>query len=178
MNTHSASGTARIFHINDHLNQLILENLDPAAWQAKPPGQVRTIAAIFTHMHNIRVKWIRLSAPHLNLPAQLHRSRCTIAQARTAFRHSAKGCADLLAGTLDAAPATIPTFRRDVWARNWPPSLDMLAYMLMHEAHHRGQICLLAHQLNYPLPSRIANNLWNWEKLWHTLGSPKSSSPS
>jgi len=41
------------------MNQILIEHLDPAAWRAKPPGKnkVRSIAAIFTHMHNVRTKW-------------------------------------------------------------------------------------------------------------------------
>ena len=36
----------RIFAANDRLNQILIENLDPAAWRAQPPGKTRTIAAI------------------------------------------------------------------------------------------------------------------------------------
>ena len=71
----------QIFAANDRMNQLLIEHLDPAAWRAKPPGQVRTIAAIFTHMHNVRTKWIRLTAPQLGVPAQLNRADCTPEQA-------------------------------------------------------------------------------------------------
>jgi uncharacterized damage-inducible protein DinB len=31
---------------------------------------------------------------------------------------------------------------------------EMLCYMLAHEAHHRGQVCMLAHQLGFPLRNR------------------------
>ena len=69
-------GMLETYAVNDRLNQLILDHLDPRAWRAKPPGSnARTIAAIFAHMHNIRRKWLRLSAPHLKLPAQLDRTR-------------------------------------------------------------------------------------------------------
>jgi uncharacterized damage-inducible protein DinB len=71
-----------IFMVNDRINHMILGNLDPNAWRAKPPRRgVRTIAAMFTHMHNVRRKWVRLSAPHLKLPAPLDRTRCTQKQA-------------------------------------------------------------------------------------------------
>ena len=56
----------QIFAANERMNQLLIEHLDAAAWRAKPPGNVRTIAAIFTHMHNVRCKWVRLTAPHLD----------------------------------------------------------------------------------------------------------------
>src|ERR1039458_4108375 len=68
--------------VNDRINQILIERLDPAAWRAKPPGKVRTIAAIFTHMHNVRCKWARLTAPHLKVPRQLNRAHCTPEQAR------------------------------------------------------------------------------------------------
>jgi uncharacterized damage-inducible protein DinB len=51
----------------------------------------------------------------------------------------------------------------------------MLCYMLSHEAHHRGQVCMLAHQLGFPLPKQVAYGIWNWEKLWRECGS--SSGP-
>ena len=43
-----------IFVANERMNQLLIEYLDPKAWRAKPPGKARTIAAIFSHMHNVR----------------------------------------------------------------------------------------------------------------------------
>jgi hypothetical protein len=44
----------QIFAVRDRMNQVLIDHLDPTAWRAKPPGQVRTIAAIFTHTHNVR----------------------------------------------------------------------------------------------------------------------------
>jgi uncharacterized damage-inducible protein DinB len=46
----------------------------------------------------------------------------------------------------------------------------MLAYMLTHDAHHRGQACLLAHQLGFPLPRDTAYQMWVWEKLYRDCG--------
>ncbi|HXM16743.1 MAG TPA: hypothetical protein VN933_15970, partial [Candidatus Eremiobacteraceae bacterium] len=57
---------AEAYLVNDGMNQMMLEYLDPRAWRLKPPGVgagARPIVAIVTHMHNIRRKWIRLSAP-------------------------------------------------------------------------------------------------------------------
>jgi len=66
------------YAVNERMNQIVLEHLHPAAWRAKPPGsRARTIAAIFSHVHNIRRKWLRLSAPHLTLPVLLNRATCT-----------------------------------------------------------------------------------------------------
>ncbi len=160
----------QVFAANQRMNQLLIEHLDPAAWTAKPPGKVRTIAAIFTHMHNVRTKWIRLTAPHLKVPKQLNRTRCTPQQALTALAESAARCEEMLAEALGGA-GRIEKFRRDGWAKPWPVGVEMLCYMLAHEAHHRGQVNMLAHQLGYPLAGEAAYGMWNWEKLWKECGA-------
>ena len=160
-----------IWAANERMNQLILEHLDPRAWQAKLPGSKgRTIAAIFAHVHNIRRKWLRLSAPHLKVPAQANRTHSTQKQVKAAFAQSAQRCSEMLADALAATPARVKTFRRDGWAQSWPAGPTMLAYMFAHEAHHRGQVMMLAHQLGFPLPGNINYGLWDWDRLWKQCG--------
>jgi uncharacterized damage-inducible protein DinB len=162
------------------MNQLLIEHLDPAAWLAKPTapkpggkarGNVRNIAAIFTHMHNMRAKWVRLTAPHLKVPAQLDRAHCTPQQASAGLAESAACCTEMLAEAL-GGEGRIKTFLRDGWARPWPVGVEMLCYMMAHEAHHRGQVCMLAHQLGFPLSIAVTSGMWNWEKLWKEGGAP------
>ena len=161
-----------MFAANDRMNQNLIEHLDPAAWSAKPPGKVRTIGAIFTHMHNVRTKWVRLTAPHLKVPPQLNRTRCTPEQARAGLAESAARCGEMLAEAL-GGEGRIEMFRRDGWAPEWPVGVEMLFYMLAHEAHHRGQVCMLAHQLGFTFPHNVADGIWNWEKLWRECGAPE-----
>jgi uncharacterized damage-inducible protein DinB len=160
---------ARIFAANDRINQLLIDRLDPAAWTVRTPGNVRTIAAIFTHIHNVRTKWIRLTAPHLTVPAQLKRTSCTPQQARAGLAESAARCGEMLAEAL-GGEGRIKEFRRDGWARPWPVGVEMLCYMIAHEAHHRGQVCMLAHQLGFPLPGSVTSDMWNWEREWKHAG--------
>jgi uncharacterized damage-inducible protein DinB len=162
---------AEVYLVNDRMNQIVLEHLDPRAWRAKLPGtRARTIAAIFSHVHNVRRKWLRLSAPHLKLPAPLDRARCTQEQARTALAESAARCCEMLTEALARPGGRIETFRRDGWAKAWPAGTDMAAYMITHDAHHRGQACMLAHQLGFPLQGEAAYGIWVWEKLRKECG--------
>jgi uncharacterized damage-inducible protein DinB len=162
-----SESAARVFAANERINQLLIEHLDPAVWTVKPPGNVRTIAAIFTHMHNVRAKWIRLTAPHLKVPARLNRAHCTPQQARKALAASAVLCEQMLA---DVEAGRIQQFVRDGWAKPWPVGAGMvtamLSYMLVHEAHHRGQVAMLAHQLGFPLSKEVTSKMWSWKKLW------------
>ena len=166
----------RMFAAIERMNQMLIEHLDPAAWEAKLPAKpackVRTIAAIFTHMHNVRCKWIRLTAPHLKVPTQLNRAHCTPVQARAGLVESAVRCAEMLGEALGGGGGRVEKFVRDGWAQPWPVGVEMLCYMLAHEAHHRGQLCMLAHQLGFPLPIEVTSGIWNWERLWKECGLP------
>lgn len=163
------------YAINERMNQIVLEHLDLAAWRNQLPGSKgRTIATIVSHVHNIRRKWLRLSAPHIKLPAQLHRATCTPRQAQAALLESAARCsemlADALSGPQSGPPNPVETFLRDGWAKPWPAGVTMLVYMITHDAHHRGQVCMLAHQLGFPLPAKVTSEMWAWEKLWKQCG--------
>jgi uncharacterized damage-inducible protein DinB len=165
------SSSAQIFLLNDRVNQMLIEQLEPAAWTTKLSAKlhIRTIAAIFTHMHNVRCKWIRLTAPHLKVPRQLNRAHCTPEQAGAALAESAARCAEMLAEAL-RDDGRVTQFRRDGWAAPWPVGPEILCYMLSHEAHHRGQVCMLAHQLGFRLPNTVTSGMWNWERLWKDTG--------
>ena len=77
---------------------------------------------------------------------------------------------EMLAEALDGS-GRVEKFLRDGWARPWPVGPEMLCYMLAHEAHHRGQVCMLAHQLGFQLPNAVTSEMWNWEKLWKERGA-------
>jgi uncharacterized damage-inducible protein DinB len=158
------------YAVNEAMNQLLLEHLDRRAWRAEIPGyRGRTIAAIYAHVHNIRRKWLRLSAPHLKLPPPLDHRRCTQKQARTALAKSAALCCQMLKEAL-GNQRRVESFHRDGWARRWHPGAAMFAYMMTHDAHHRGQVCMLAHQLGFPLAKPAAYGMWGWEKLAKNCG--------
>src|SRR6266481_10035033 len=102
---------------NDVMNQLILSHLDPRAWRAQPPGQKgsgRTIAAIFAHLHNTRLKWLKKNAPHLKCPPLLNPDRCTMKEAAAAHRRSGAQCLRMLTDASSAAPnRRVSKFARD-----------------------------------------------------------------
>ena len=131
VHTQLGRAAVQIFAANDRMNQILIEHLDPAAWRAKPPGKARTIAAIFTHMHNVRSKWVRLTAPHLKVPPQLNRAHCTPQQARAGLAESAARCAEMLAEALGGCGGRVEKFRRDGWAAalaGWPGNAVLHAF--------------------------------------------------
>jgi uncharacterized damage-inducible protein DinB len=157
---------------NAAMNDLLLTHLDPRAWRESSTrnatGDSRTLAEIFAHMHNNRLRWLELSAPHIKRPAKLDPASCTIRQTRGAHGRSAASCHEMLRQALDPkSKKRVTKFSRGNWAPTaWPAG----AYMFAHDAHHRGQIIMLARQLGYPLSEHAAHGIWHWEKLWHQTG--------
>ena len=76
----------------------------------------------------------------------------------------------MLAEALSGPQGRVQSFVRDGWARPWPPGIAMFAYVITHDAHHRGQVCMLAHQLGFPLTGQAAYGMWVWEKLAKECG--------
>ena len=160
---------------NDRMDQLLFEHLDARAGRAKPPGlsrqEGRTIAAILAHVHNNRLVWLKRSAPHLRCPAPLDPLRCTLKQAASAHQESAARCFQMLKEALSENPdRRVTKFSRGSWAPVWPAGATMFAYMFAHEAHHRGQVIAIAHQLGYRLPEKAAYGIWQWDRIWKELG--------
>src|SRR5579863_8231698 len=95
------------YAVNDAMNQILLAHIDRRAWRAEPPGKKgsgRTIAAIFAHLHNCRLVWLKNSAPHLKCPAALDPFRCTIKQAAAAHKKSGEQCLRMLTDALSGGP--------------------------------------------------------------------------
>ena len=149
----------KAFATNERINQFLLDALDDSIWGALPPGaamkQARTIAAIVAHVHNVRHMWLVVSAKAKKAPDKLDRNAVTKAQAKAGLAASATAMGDLLRASLERG-GHVKDFKPDV--------VGFLAYAISHEAHHRGQICMLAKQLGKPLPQEIHFGMWEWKK--------------
>jgi hypothetical protein len=160
------------------MNQLLLENLDPRAWRAKPPGmkarEGRTIADIFAaHAQQSQAMAAAIS-PAPCMPGSIGSWALHDKKAAAAHHKSSAQCFLILKEALsDNAERRVQKFSRGSWARDWPAGATMFAYMFAHDAHHRGQIIALAHQLGYRLPTECAYGVWWWEKIWKELGFSK-----
>jgi len=141
------------FNTNNRINQYLIDNLPQAAWNAKPTdGKGRTVAAIVAHMHNVRVMWLK-AVKAREIPAQLDRNSVTPAQAMRGLESSRHALCVIISRAL-TSDGRIKGFRPDVAA--------FLGYLIAHDAHHRGQITMLARQLGYPLPQKAMFGMWEW----------------
>ena len=142
------------FETTERINQYMIENLLSEAWRAEPPeGKGRTIAAIVAHIHNVRVMWLKAAAKGSKIPDQLDRNSVTPAQAAKALELSCTALAAVLKSALEG-DGRVKGFRPDV--------AGFFGYLIAHDAHHRGQICMLARQIGHPLPQKAMFGMWEW----------------
>lgn len=138
---------------NNRISLYLIENLPSAAWKAKlPDGKGRTIAAMVAHMHNVRVMWLK-AAKAEEVPEQQDRATVTPAQATRALESSRAALHKLCRQALET-DGRIKGFRPDV--------AGFVGYLIAHDAHHRGQIAMLARQLGHPLPQKAVFGMWEW----------------
>ena len=142
------------FDTNDRINQYMIENLPTEVWRAEPPeGKGRTVAAVVAHMHNVRVMWLKAAAKESKIPEQLDRATVTPAQATKALEKSRAALSAVLKPALES-DGRVKGFRPDV--------AGFFGYLIAHDAHHRGQICMLARQVGHPLPQKATFGMWEW----------------
>jgi len=149
---------------NNRITMSLIEQLPPALWTARVPGMPRrTVRMIAAHLHNSRCGWIRTLGHEHGVLAPLRVDRRTVSrrQLAAALKRSSRGMEDLLELGI-AAGGVLPPSRGYVW-RNLPLDVGhVLAYFVAHEGHHRGQIVLVARQLDQRLPRAVTAGLWWW----------------
>jgi uncharacterized damage-inducible protein DinB len=142
------------YAINDRINRYLIENLEDEAWIADPPNKKgRTIAAIVAHIHNVRVMWLKSAAKDSKIPAQLDRHTVTRQQAIKSLAESHNAISSLLQASL-TGDGRIKGFKPDAAA--------FLGYLISHDAHHRGQITMLARQIGHPVSQKVMFGMWEW----------------
>lgn len=141
------------FDTNNRINQYLIDNLPTEAWDAKPPGgKGRSIAAIVAHMHNVRVMWLK-AVKFESIPDQLDRGSVTPDQAVRALDSSREALNSIIRDALET-DGRVKGFR--------PDAAGFLGYLIAHDAHHRGQIAMLARLVGYPLPQKATFGMWEW----------------
>lgn len=148
---------------NNRATTYLVEQLPAAVWSQQVPGIARlTVGMIAAHIHNSRCAWIRsIGARHgVKVPRLVDARRVRPTQLVLALARSSRGMISLIELGI-ARGGRVP---RAKW-QNFPPDLEhFLSYFAAHEAHHRGQLIMVARQLGHRLPRTVAGGVWQWTR--------------
>lgn len=158
------SGLLAAWRTNNRVTIDLIQNLPPKLWDLTPPGvPSRTVRAIAAHLHNARCMWIKtLGREHgIKAPARVDHRRIAPRQLVAALKQSSAAMEALF--KLGLPSGELPPSKGYFW-RNL--SLDLghvVTYFIAHEAHHCGQIVMVARQTGHRLPTTAIAKLWQWK---------------
>lgn len=142
------------WHIHHRIHIYLLEAIDPAHLSATAASKGRTVGEQFAHVHNVRLMWLKASAPDL-MEGQVKLEK-----------DPAPSKADLIAA-LNQSSAAIASLLRQGFETGKikgfkPHAAAFLGYLISHESHHRGQITLSLKQAGAPVDKKVQFGLWEW----------------
>jgi|SRR5581483_1923166 len=140
------------WRIHDRINRYLLDAIEPEALTLSLKEKGRTVAALFAHMHNVRLMWLKPAAPALLQGLEKLDDSATKAQLKTALERSGEAIANLLQQS--ASTGKVKSFKRGV--------VPFMGYLISHESHHRGQIGWILKHTGHPLDRTIAFGIWDW----------------
>ncbi len=151
------------WNTNQRVTTYLIENLPRELWSMKIPGSPRrTIRMLAAHIHNVRCMWIKMIGANHGIAAPRTVDGRTVrpSELTRALQRSSDGIVALIRLGIARGGAVPPA----AW-QNFPTDMvHFLNYFVAHEAHHRGQLCLLARQLGHRLPADVTEGLWQWKK--------------
>jgi uncharacterized damage-inducible protein DinB len=147
---------------NNRVTTYLIENLPPELWAKNIPGSPRrTVRMLVAHIHNGRCMWIKMIAARhgVAVPAMVDGRTVRPSELKRALARSSEGMIEVIRLGL-ARGGAIPAA---AW-QNFPTDLvHFLTYFVTHEAHHRGQLVMIARQLGHRLPPEVTAGLWQWK---------------
>lgn len=118
--------------------------------------RTRTVAAQFAHMHNVRLRWLTHAAPDL---------AAEVAQFPRGAELTKEDLLDALASSSEVVAVYLDICEETGNVDNWSgPPASFLAYLIAHEAHHRGLVMAALRASGHKQPDEVIYGLWDWGK--------------
>lgn len=140
--------------IHNRINLYLLDAVEAPALNSFSASKGRTVGEQFAHLHNVRLMWLKASAPELlagldKLEKEEVKDKKLI---RKSLEASSKAIRSLLTHALKEGK--LKGFK--------PHPAAFLGYLISHESHHRGQIMLSLKQAGQPVEKKISYGIWEW----------------
>ena len=140
------------WEINNRACLRLLTDLTPEQ-VAAPLNKGKVVGAQFAHIHNVRLMWLKASAPDLNEGMVNLEPGATTAEIGSAFNVSGGRMSELIRRA-ETPGGRIKGFK--------PHAAAFVGYLCAHEAFHRAHAELALRQAGMPVSDKTAYALWEW----------------
>jgi uncharacterized damage-inducible protein DinB len=141
------------WRINDRINRYLLEAIPPEAL-GTPLAKGKSVGGNFTHIHNVRLMWLKAAAADLHATQTKFDSE-PLDHALLADRLSTSGAAiEELVRRAGTPEGKIKGFK--------PHAAGFVGYLIAHESFHRAMAEIALRQAGTPLQDRAAYGAWEW----------------
>jgi len=141
------------WRINDRINRYLLDAIPPGAL-ATPLAKGKSVAGNFTHIHNVRLMWLKAAAPDL-------------AEGQEKFEKEIPSH-DVLSARLTASGEAIAQLLQRAGSPEGkikgfkPHAAAFVGYLISHESFHRAMAEIALRQAGTPLDDKTAYGTWEW----------------
>lgn len=166
------------WRINDRVTTFLVERIPDAVWGAALPHSPRkTIRNIAAHLHNTRGSWMKSLAvgADIPIPPRVEPNKATVSVVAKALEGSGLAIRRMLEAGLENGGEFPQVSSAFIWGA-MPRNVSLfVAYAVSHEAHHRGQILLMARELGQRLPTEVVGGLWQWSSRLKEIRSKRAA---
>ena len=138
--------------INNRACLRLLNDLTDEQFAAKTT-KGKDVSAQFAHIHNVRLMWLKASAPDLHEGLEKLEPTNSKKEMAKAFEVSANQIAELIRRA-ETPGGRIKGFK--------PHAAAFVGYICAHEAFHRAHAELSLRQAGMPISDKTAYALWEW----------------
>ena len=143
---------------NNKMNLLFIDNVNDEGMQKTLSTRGgRTVYLQLVHAHNVRMGWLEIAARDIfKKYAPLNKEAPYKKKAlRKAYEESGKAIEEFIHRSWDEG-GKVKSFKKGL--------IPFIAYLVAHEAHHRGNAMLTLKQTGVKLPDSLKWGLWEWDK--------------
>lgn len=143
------------WEINGRIVLYLLEHIENEWLTDISASKGRTVGEQFVHLHNVRLMWLKASAP--DLLESLDKFEKGQDLSKEILSNSLKKSAEAISKLIEngiASGGKIKGFK--------PHAAAFVGYLISHESHHRGQIMLSLKQSGRKLSKSVGFGLWEW----------------
>lgn len=144
------------FDINNRINLYLLASLKEEFLKDQAASKGRNVGEQFAHIHNVRLMWLKVSAPELTkgLNKIEKENPITLKLLEKELKASGEAIKKLIEQSYKEKDGKIKGFK--------PHCAAFVGYLISHDSHHRGQIMLALKQSGHPVDKKAQFGLWEW----------------